>query len=134
MLRMNEAYTPTLLMTHSFSLSSAKPLHPTERASSRVYQSSKEQCSTRPYNEVAETPAPMAAHIFLSQNLYHSLFWRIRLRESGGGLFTSVQNIMAVAADNAYLSDSGLALFRIADMCLGVWRNYKVCPCVLLTK
>ena len=68
MLRMNEAHTPTLLMIHS--LSSAQPLHPTERASPLVYQPSKEQCSTGPYKEVAEnTCSDGRAYIFESKPL-----------------------------------------------------------------
>lgn len=33
--------------------------------------------------------------------------------ESGGGFFTSIQNMMVVAADNAYLNNSALAFFGL---------------------
>ena len=35
--------------------------------------------------------------------------------ESGGGFFTTIQNIMAVAADRAYLKDSVLAFLDLAS-------------------
>lgn len=36
--------------------------------------------------------------------------------ESGGGLFTSIQNMMAVAADKAYLNESALAFFGLGNL------------------
>ena len=38
--------------------------------------------------------------------------------ESGGGFFTTIQNIMAVAADKAYLNDSVLVLLEDLGSCL----------------
>ena len=35
--------------------------------------------------------------------VHHSLFWRTRLATSEGGFLITIQNIIAVAADNAYL-------------------------------
>lgn len=35
--------------------------------------------------------------------------------ESGGGFFTTIQNIMAVAADRAYLKNSVLAFLDLAS-------------------
>ena len=37
--------------------------------------------------------------------------------ESGGGFFTTIQNIMAVAADRAYLKNSVLAFLDLASFC-----------------
>lgn len=36
--------------------------------------------------------------------------------ESGGGFFTSIQNMMVVAADRAYLNSSALAPFGLANL------------------
>lgn len=71
MLRMNEAYTPTLWMTHS--LSSAQALHPSERAFPLVIDLAKNNALRDPTMKFLRTPAPTVAQIFLSQNFYHSL-------------------------------------------------------------
>lgn len=38
--------------------------------------------------------------------------------ESGGGFFTTIQNIMAVAADKEYLNDTVLAYLGFVNWCL----------------
>lgn len=38
--------------------------------------------------------------------------------ESGGGFFTTIQNIMAVAADKEYLNDTVLAFSGFVNPCL----------------
>lgn len=38
--------------------------------------------------------------------------------ESGGGFFTTIQNIMAVAADREYLNDTVLAFLGFLNSCL----------------
>ena len=54
-----------------------------------------------------------------SRGFYHSLFWRTRLIESDGGFLTTIQNMMAVAADKAYLIDLASVFFGLANF---VWR------------
>jgi len=55
---------------------------------------------------------------------HHSLFCLIRLAASDGGFFTTIQNMMAVATDNAYLY--GRVSVASHDDCnSGVWLDIQ---------